>query len=173
MIFEETLKRIAPKLRGIVYNINYRSNSLNQEDLFQEAVIHLWQDFKEGKLADKTDSYILQGCFFHLKNYIRKDAVKVSLISLDALRTDVNTSLEDVFPAQDCCDYLKYLDSKLLVEKMKNNGLTIKEKEVLSFCLAGLTTREIGRRMGVSHVMIIKLKNRIKERYEKFFQELN
>ncbi|MCX5704439.1 MAG: hypothetical protein NT066_08150 [Candidatus Omnitrophica bacterium] len=83
MSFEILLKRISPTLKRIAYRLNGHFSFFNDEDLYQEALIHLWLDFKEGKLSDKTDSYILQGCYFYLKNYIRKNYDKANLISLE------------------------------------------------------------------------------------------
>ncbi|MDD4899076.1 MAG: LuxR C-terminal-related transcriptional regulator [Candidatus Omnitrophica bacterium] len=79
---------------------------------------------------------------------------------------------EEILPAGDQRDYLDYLDSKIFVEKMQNNGLTKKEKAILPLCLEGLTTRQIGKRLGISHVMVVKLKSHIREKYRHIFQEL-
>ena len=45
-----------------------------------------------------------------------------------------------------------------------NNGLTPREKEVFILALEGLTVREIGDRLGVSHVRVVKLRANIKEK---------
>jgi len=168
--FEELVKKISPKLKGITHRLNGRFTFFNDEDLYQEALLHLWLEFNGNQLSDKTESYVLQGCYFHLKNYIRVKQDKRRLISLDALVNDEGTDLEDLLPSSDPKIYFDYLNSKVLVEKMRNNGLSLREKRVLSFYLDGLTTREIGRRMGISHVGVIKLKNKIKSRYEKFIK---
>ena len=70
--FEVLIKRVSPTLKRITYRLNGHFSFFNDEDLFQEALIHLWEDYQKGKIQDKTDSYILQGCHFHLKNYLRK-----------------------------------------------------------------------------------------------------
>ena len=46
------------------------------------------------------------------------------------------------------------------------NRLNEREKNILSLYLKGLTTREIGRTLGVSHVMVIKVEKRIIEKFE-------
>jgi len=173
MGFEEFLKRLSPKLKAITYKLNGHYTFFNHDDLYQEAVVFLWQDFHAGKFADKTQSYILQGCFFHLKNYIRKARVRHDLVSLNELVNQEESEWEEILPAGDQRDFLDYLDSKIFVEKMQNNGLTQKEKAILPLCLEGLTTRQIGKRLGISHVMVVKLKSHIREKYLHIFQELN
>ena len=171
MSFDSLLKRISPTLKRITYRLNGHFSYFNNEDLYQEALVHLWQDFQSGKLQDKTDSYILQGCYFHLKNYLRKTRAKVSLLSLEELVSrDKDASPDDlsVFEDVSCGHYLDYLNDKLLAETIRNNGLTKREKKMLSLCAQDLTTREIGRRFGISHVSVIKAIARIRLKSKKY-----
>ena len=113
MCFEDLLKKISPVLKRITYRLNGHYAFFNDEDLYQEALIHLWQDYQGGKLQDKTDSYILQGCYFYLKNYLRKAKIKAGWISLEALNDEEGVSLEEkLIPesakAQDCRNYLNF-----------------------------------------------------------------
>ena len=45
--------------------------------------------------------------------------------------------------------------------------MTRKEKEIVFFYLQGWTTREIGERLGISHVSIVKLEGKIREKCKK------
>lgn len=166
MSFEELVKRISPTLKRITYKLNGHFSFFSDEDLFQEALVHLWEDFREGKLDDKTDSYILQGCYFHLKNYLRKVQTKTNLVSLDALLNEEGTDLEERLSLENSESCFDNLDCKLLMEKIQNGGLTKRESEVLSLCLEGLTTREIGKVLKVSHVRIVKIKANIRRKSE-------
>lgn len=170
MHFEILIKRITPKLKGITYKLNGHFSFMNHDDLYQEAMLYLWMDFQEGKLADKTDSYILQGCYFHLKNYIRKVQDKANLISLDDLREEDGIGLEEKLVAQEPIDYFCSLDRKISVENIYMERFSERDKQILLFFQQGLTVREIGKRIGVSHVRVIKLKNRIKERCAKLLE---
>lgn len=143
MSFEELLRRISPILKRITYKLNGHFSSFNDEDLYQEALLHLWQDFNTGKLTDKTDSYILQGCYFHLKNYLRKTRDKISFLSIDNFVDEDGTGLEEILSLEDNNSCFDYLENKMLIETIQNNGLTPREKEILPLCLEGLTTREI------------------------------
>ncbi len=166
MEFEKLVKKLASKLKRITYRLNHRFTFFNDEDLFQEALVHLWKECVAGKLADKTDSYILQGCYFHLQNYIRRVKDKVTLLSLDIHVGEEREHLEETLSLKDekSDDYFQRLNEKLIVEVIRNNGLTIREKELLPFFAEGLTIREIGKKVGVSHVWVLKMKEEIRRK---------
>lgn len=164
MRFEELVKRISPVLKRIAYRLNGHSAVFNGEDLYQEALIHLWEDFEDGKLSDKTDSYILQGCYFHLKNYLRKVKTSAATVSIEAVVNEKGMGLEEILISESAVSCQDYLEAKMLSEYVQNNGFTRQEKEVFSLSLEGLTIREIGKRLGVSHVRIVKIKGGIKKK---------
>ena len=166
MEFEKLVKKLASKLKGITYRLNHRFTFFNDEDLFQEALVHLWKECVAGKLADKTDSYILQGCYFHLQNYIRTVKDKVTPLSLDIHIGEKGKHFAETLSLEDekSDGYFQRLNEKLIVEVIRNNGLTIREKELLPFFAEGLTIREIGKRVGVSHVWVLKMKEGIRRK---------
>ncbi len=49
-------------------------------------------------------------------------------------------------------------------EILQDDNLTEREKEVLAFLLEGLTLREIGEKIGVSHVMVVKIKKTLRRK---------
>ena len=53
------------------------------------------------------------------------------------------------------------IDRRLRAEHIGNSGLTGREREVFTRLTDGYTVREIGRRMGISHVMVLKIKKNI------------
>lgn len=136
--------------------------------------MHLWLDFKERKLSDKTDSYILQGCYFHLKNYIRKNYDKPNVMSLESMtnKEDEDFDLSNVLSLEDPDSCYDLINCKMLIEGINNNGLTKREKEVFHLALEGLTTREIGANLGISHVRVVKLKGKIKDKNKKYLDFL-
>lgn len=171
MDFESLLKRISPKLKGITYNLNRGYSSFDKEDLFQEALVHLWRDFNAYKLEDKTDSYILQGCYYYLKNYIRKIDKSGRLVSLQRfIDNEDNLTLEDalLLQAQDPQEYFYDLNNKLLADTLYNNGFTEREKHILLFCSQGLTTRQMGEKLGISHVRVVKLISEIRNKAKQY-----
>ena len=169
MQFMELQNNLSPVIKRIAYKLNGRYRTFSHDDLFQEALMHLWTNFNAGKLDDKTESYILQGCYFHLKNYIRKVNEKPDL-SLDEMVFSGSDDLElkDLIVDEHQKDIRELLNTKLLVETIQNNGFDKREKKILMFFKDGLTTRDIGKRIGVSHVMVVKLMNKIRIKCHKY-----
>lgn len=173
--FESILRKISPVLKRITYRLNGHYSHFGHDDLYQEALLHLWNDYNAGKLNDKTDSYILQGCYFYLKNYIRKESPRRKIVSIDAFvdeegRKTFEESLSE--KGDSSAPYFDELNDKLIAETIRNNGFTDKEKYILSLFSEGLTTRDIGKRMGTSHVSIVKLMSRLRRecrKYQDFF----
>lgn len=170
MGFEELHQKLSPTIKRIAYKLNGRYRSFNRDDLYQEAMIHLWSNFLKGKLSDKTDSYILQGCYFHLKNYIRKINERANIISIDAaLNSNEDAIVEDIlgqyWSSPDC---RQDLHNKFLVQSIRNNGFNPKEKRLLDYFSQGLTTRDIGKRMGISHVSVVKLMQKVRAKAKKY-----
>jgi len=167
MSFEDLTTRISPKLKGIVYKIHATYRSFSEEDLYQEAILQLWVDFNDGKLTDKTDSYVLQGSYFYLKNYIRKIQDKTSLMSVNMPIDDGGTQLQDVLSVHEDSQAEEGLDIDTLMEEVFKNKLSRKEKEIVFFYLQGWTTREIAQRLGISHVSVVKIEAKIREKCKK------
>ena len=161
--FDDITNKLSPTLRRIAHRMNGHSTFFSDDDLYQEAMVHMWVLYRNGMLDDKTDSYILQGCYFHLKNYLRTTLDKAKLTSLSALIDGQDTTLEDTLASKEGKER-DDLDAALLEEGVALKGLNERENEVLRLSMDGLTTREIGDRLGVSHVMVVKIKARIKEK---------
>ena len=163
--FDVLMKRIAPTLQRIAQKLNGHFTFMDHDDLFQEALLHLWTDFQGGALDDKTDSYVLQGCYYHLKNYIRKVQDKAPLVSLDSIVDEEAGRLEEILEAEDVAAF-DYVDGKMQVEALLQSGLTQRERDVLALSMEGMTTREVGQKLGISHVAVVKVRNKLKEKYE-------
>lgn len=172
MVFEALVKKISPTLKRITYRLNGHYTTFNHDDLYQEALIRLWEDCKKGKLDDKTDSYILQGCYFHLKNYIRKTKDHKPMVSFEALcgNEDESYSLEEkLLPQNEGKDAaVEYFHNKMLADTIRNNGFSPREKEILKYHSLGFTTREIGAKLGISHVMVIKMTGKLKVKCKQY-----
>lgn len=161
--FEELIQRISPKLNGITHRLNGHFTFFNDEDLYQEAMEHLWIEYSLGKLSDKTDSYILQGCFFHLKNHIRTAMDKVKLTSIDQVGEDGYNAVEDMLYIEDHSAE-QATDAAIIYEKIEKLMLTAREKEVMALLMEGLTLREAGSRLGISHVMVLKIRRHLEKK---------
>jgi RNA polymerase sigma factor (sigma-70 family) len=165
MSFDLLVKKISPTLQRITHKLNGHFTFMDHEDLFQEALLRLWSEFQTGALEGKTDSYLLQGCYYHLKNYIRTVQDKASLVSLSNIVDEEAMRLEEILESDDVAAF-DYIDGKMQVEALLDSGLTERERDVLGLSMEGLTTREVGRQLGISHVAVVKVRNRLKTRYE-------
>jgi len=162
MGFEELVKKISPKLKGIIYRLGGRYSGFGDDDLYQEAMIHLWEEFNRGTLKNKTDSYVLQGCYFYLKNHMRKFAPKLRIAIPERFEnSDDGAPLDPTLNVPSKESVFDEVYCSMLIKQINNNGLTKQEKKIFNFFLEGLTVREIGTRIGVSHVRVVKLRKSI------------
>ncbi len=161
--FDEMMKKLSPTLRGIAHRMNGHFTFFTDDDLYQEALAHLWASFGRGALRDKTDSYILQGCYFYLKNYLRTSLDKAKLVSLSELIDGQDVSIEESLASKDT-NARDDLDAGLLAENIVFKSLDARERLVLRYSTEGLTIREIGKRLGVSHVMVVKIRSKIRKK---------
>jgi len=158
--FEELYQRVGPRLKRIACFYGRRGYSFDRDDLYQEMTSYLWDKFKLGVPEGLNDTYIIKGCEFHVLNYMRKEKEKVYKVSLEApINENGDTLKENIADGQESID--KKVDKKMLVDYIMNNGFSKREKEVFGLLLGGYTVREAGERLGISHVMVVKLKNRL------------
>jgi len=160
MKFDKIVKKLTPKLRGIAYRLNGKYTVLDHDDLYQEALAHMWEEFCAGKLEGKTDSYVLQGAYYHLKNHLRGLDDNTFFARLDEPVSEEGDVLGELIPAEDDGGY-EAAETRELLERC---GLTDREKEVLHLYADGLTVREVGEQIGVSHVTILKMLNSVKKK---------
>lgn len=169
MDFEGVVRRLSPTLKRITKKLNGHHSFFDDDDLYQEALSHLWIAHNKGSIDDKTDSYILQGCYYHLKNYLRKVREHGIFLSLSNPVGEDGIYFED-FLVSENIKTLDYIEGKLEVESLEEQCLSKRECEVLSCFLEGMSMREIGSRLGISHVMVLKIKNKIRDKYIEFYQ---
>jgi len=166
MDFETLVKKISPTLKRIAKGHNGHGFFIDQDDLYQEMCIHLWNNFKGGVPNSINEAYIVRGCEFHLLNYLRKEREKATIVSLEEPINEEGNTLEDILQGtaevlDDC------IDRELTVEDVRNNGLSKREQDVFSLLIKSYTVREIGVRLGISHVMVVKLKKRIIKKWQR------
>lgn len=162
--FRPALKRLSAKNRFLGF--------IDRDDLYQEAVINLWNHFKEGQLENKTSSYIVRGCYFHIQNYIRTHKVRNNVLSLEEpilCEEEGRVCLKDVI-RDEGQDVLTQLNNRFIINDIMNNGLTKREKDAFKLLYTGLNIRQTAKRLGISHVRVVKLKQNIRDKYRgKFF----
>ncbi len=164
MYFEELVQRINPTLKRITKKLNGHFTFFNDEDLYQEALTNLWVRYNEGVLHDKTDSYILQGCYYYLRNHLRKVREDADILSLECPINEDGLKLEDTLCSKDQSPF-DDLESNMDIEDAADRCLTERERQILMYLLEGMSMREIGMKFSISHVMVLKIRNRIREKY--------
>ena len=160
MEFERLYERVNPRLKKIAGFYGRRGYSFDKDDLYQEMASHLWNNFKRGVPEGINDSYVIKGCEFHILNYIRKEKEKVYKISMEESLNEHGDTLRETL-AGDSESLDEIVDKKMLVDHIMNNGFSKREKDVFGLLLEGYTVREAGRKLGISHVMVVKLKSKL------------
>ena len=174
MEFETRFENILEKLRNIAAKYSGICSYTDSEDLYAEMKFQLWKLWREGVLDGKTESYITQACYFHIRNYLRTVKDPVKLVSLEEPFDPASNSSDDIggdSPAR-LADIMpdglpgisESFESGALYEKIMNNGFSTLEKHIVRCLYDGYTVREIGRLLGFSHVMIVKHKKQIADK---------
>jgi RNA polymerase sigma factor (sigma-70 family) len=173
MDFEELLNAISTQLHAITRKLDSRFTTFNDEDLYQEAVLNLWKKYQTGQLNHKNKSYILRGCFLFLKNYIRKTWKKIDShsICLYDLKNEGQKLLEENIELDTFNSYRNDIEGHSLIENIQRY-LTPKERLIFFLRVKGFTIREVGKKLRISHVAVIKTETKIKNKYKHLRKEL-
>jgi len=163
MNFEAIYKKFSIPIAKLAKKSRSYSNFIDEKDIAQEMLLHLWQECRSGKFQDKTDSYIIQSLWFCSRNYLRKKRDRGSFVSLDESVNGEGITLKDIIP-DDSPPFTEELENKMFIQRVRNNGLTKREKEVFTLCLEGYNLRSIGKRLGISHVRVFKIRRNLREK---------
>ncbi|MFH1407374.1 MAG: sigma-70 family RNA polymerase sigma factor [Candidatus Omnitrophota bacterium] len=164
MKFNILFKKISPALKKTAIKYKNYVPLLDEEDLYQESCLYLWNKYSQGLPLGINESYAIKGCEFHLLNHLRTNREKANLLSLEEPFGGEDLRLKDIIP--DKVNTLNCINRSITIHDIKNNGFTKREKQVFSFLLDGYTVREIGCKLGISHVMVVKLKHRIIKKWQ-------
>ena len=143
------------------------SHSCLRDDLLQEAMVHAW--LIEDRRPGQTRSWYLQSCKFHLHHYLQSGR------SIDSQKRSSGQLLPDDLDGHD--ELLEQIDSGHSVFdcvsardiiSLLSRHLLPPEKAVLDCLADGLGPREIGRKLKVSHTLVIKQRRKIASLLRKF-----
>jgi len=164
--FEEIVDEFSARIRYLANRTYIQSQSIGKEDIYQEMLYHLWERWRRSELEDKTDSYIVRSCYFHIKNYLRRFSDKKNIISLNTTIGEGPETLENLIPdTQPLIN--QRVDDVLFIQGMKDKELSRRENEVAELLGQGHTLREIGAKLGISHVAVLKIKNKMGKKFRK------
>lgn len=152
----EAIERFRAPLKQVSRGFKNRPVYIGEEDLVQEMLCHLCEKRAQGELQDKPDSYILRSCWFYGKNYLRKVQETGISRSLDEPVDGQGTLLKEVI-SDGCLSSANHEKEMASLYRLMEETLSDREKEVIQHTLQGLTTREVGKILGISHVMVVKL----------------
>ena len=162
--FPERIHKIEDGIKGIAYKLNGKYAYVDHDDLYQEAVLHLWKEYNSNTFFGKNDSYLLQGCYYYLKNYLRNMELKGRNTSIYDKKYRKNEGEKCYFTAKG--EGLP--ENEVFIQEL-TSFLDEKEKTVFLLLSEGYTVREAAKKTGVSHPMIIKTKKNITEKIEEIF----
>ncbi|MDD5084481.1 MAG: sigma-70 family RNA polymerase sigma factor [Candidatus Omnitrophica bacterium] len=165
MDFRILLQKVTPALKYIARK-HLLTSLYDEEDLYQEMCLYLWQHYGHGLPIGINESYVIKGCEFHIQNFLRKGRPRVILSSLDELITPEGPTLGDVLEDKKGDSGLS-MANRITIDEIKTMGLTDKERSVLSCLLKGYTVREAASQLGISHVMVLKHKKEIIKKWRK------
>lgn len=177
MNFASVSSLIEPKLRQLAVKYHRIASNLDPDDLYEEMMAHLWELWCSGALEGKTESYIVQACYFHVRNYIRMAGRNRGVLSLDDTTPvlgeggDEGLSLSEIVADGAPVPY-EETEGRELFETIMNNGFKPIEKEIVRCLIEGFTVREIGGRLHMSHAMVVKHKKNIAERVTRKYSRL-
>jgi len=136
-------------------------NAALREDLLQEAMIHLW--LTETRRPGQTRSWYLQSCRFHLQHYLNCgrsiDSAKRwrDQLPLNEHSEDEETSSEET----DSGNSVVTCVSAREIMAMLAPHLSNLQQAVLDCLADGLGARGIGRKLKLSHTMVIRHRRKI------------
>jgi RNA polymerase sigma factor (sigma-70 family) len=147
--------------------IRLTSNPALREDLMQEALIHLWQVQEQN--PGQTKNWYLQNCRYHLLHYLASgrsvDSPKRRASQVQPTEQDENSDdLLDRFEGSDTV--LQDVSARDMLSSL-SKWLSGREMSILQWLSEGLGTREIAKRLGISHPMVIKHRRKIAALAEK------
>ena len=137
------------------------ANLALREDLLQEALIHLW--LTEARRPSQTRSWYLQSCKYHLLHYLASGrSVDSGKRRAGQLRPANDLDEWDGVPeeADSGNSVLTWVSARDIISLLLPQ-LMPHEKAVLHCFADGLGPREIGRKLKMSHTMVIKHRRKI------------
>lgn len=169
MSFYELYKKINPRLKKAARRHNRYGLFIDEDDLYQEMCMHLWNKYGDGMPPGVNEAYAVKGCEFHILNYLRTHRDKASLMSMEQPINENGDTVKEILPDRgESVD--ETVDRDIKIQEIKGNGFSEKEKEVFGLLLEGKTIREAGQELGISHVMVMKHKKNLIRKHREGYQ---
>jgi RNA polymerase sigma factor (sigma-70 family) len=147
--------------------VRLTSNPALREDLMQEALIHLWQVQEQN--PGQTKNWYVQNCRFHLLHYLAlgRSVDSPKRRNSQVQPTDQDGEQDDLLDRFESSDTVVQDVSARDIVSSLSKVLSDREMAILHWLAEGLATREIAKRLGISHPMVIKHRRKIAALAEK------
>ena len=143
-------------------------NEALREDLLQEAMVHLW--LTETRRPGQTRSWYMQSCRFHLQHYLNSGrSIDSAKRWRDQLPLDEQLHEDEddpTHPADSGNSVLTSVSAREILALLVPH-LSAQEQKVLECLADGLGAREIGRKLDLSHTMVIRHRRKIASLYNR------
>jgi len=137
------------------------ANVALREDLLQEALIHLW--LTEARRPGQTKSWYLQSCKYHLLHYLASGrSIDSGKRRNGQMQPTLDLDHVDGFPEEGDSgnSVLTWVSARDIISLLAPQ-LVPQEIAVLHCFADGMGPREIGRKLKISHTMVIKHRRKI------------
>jgi len=137
----------------------FTKNAALQEDLQQEAMIHAWR--VETEKPDRTRSWYLQSCRFHLQHWLAlgRSVDSLKRVTVDTCVVIDEVELHEYHTNGECFESVSFQDLVLTL----STRLRPAETRVLHGLANGMRLREVARTIGLSYPTALKYRRRIAE----------
>ena len=137
----------------------FTKNAALQEDLLQEAMIHAWRI--ETEKPDRTRSWYLQSCRFHLQHWLAlgRSVDSLKRVTIDTCVVIDEVELHEYHTNGEFFELVSFQDLVLTL----STRLRPVENRVLQGLANGMRLREVARTIGLSYPTALKYRRRIAE----------
>jgi DNA-binding CsgD family transcriptional regulator len=135
----------------------FTKNAALQEDLQQEAMIHAWR--VETDKPDRTRSWYLQSCRFHLQHWLAlgRSVDSLKRVTVDTCVVIDEAELHEYHTNGECFESVSFQDLVMTL----STRLRPAENRVLQGLVNGMRLREVARITGLSYPTALKYRRRI------------
>lgn len=166
MSFQMLFEKIKPALKYVAHR-RFLPGYYSEEDLYQEMCLYVWKHYGDGLPSGINEAYVIKGCEFDIRNFMRKEREKIKFSSIDEPIGDDGLTLGDLLEDKKDNPDIR-IENELTIDEMNRMDLSERERSVIFYLLKGCTVREIAAELGVSHVMVLKYKKAIIKKYRTF-----
>lgn len=178
MNFEEVLEQFKGMVHSEYYSQKSRINRWEEEkdDMIQNGYIWLWNAYNSYDISkgNQFSTY----AYMYIKRGVQDITLKNNSQKRNNLKTtSFNASLsndDEEFSLENLLSYEDYSDNNIILTEAiaySTKLMTKKEKDMLSFMISEVPTKEIAKSLNVTPVLVSQRKNIVKRKLIEGFKE--